>query len=226
MLGVMSDHRTTLARRWEELARHHRWPDAQAGTVGAELLDRYAEPHRHYHGLAHLAAVLSVADELAGGRTPLPVELAVWYHDAVYEGRAGEDEEASACLAEDQLPGLGVDADGVARVAAMVRATASHFDPEADHDAETALLLDADLAVLGAPADVYDRYAAGVRAEHPSVPKEAFRAGRSRVLDALLARPRLFLTAEGRSRFETAARLNLARERARLAASRPADDEG
>jgi predicted metal-dependent HD superfamily phosphohydrolase len=78
------------------------------------------------------------------------------------------------------------------------------------------VLVDADLSILGAPAEVYDRYAAAVRAEYAHVPADAWRAGRSAVLRSFLDRPAIFHTAAGRGRWEEAARANLGRERAAL----------
>ncbi|MFP3907724.1 MAG: metal-dependent phosphohydrolase [Acidimicrobiales bacterium] len=209
-------HHEVLSRRWHELIAELDVPAEPATEIGAELIARYGEPHRTYHDRAHLSAVLDTVDELAGQPpAPATVRLAAWYHDAIYQGRA-DDEQASARLAEDQLPGMGLAPDQVDDVAAMVRATARHFDPDADHDTTTALLLDADLAVLGADPAAYDAYCEGVRAEHPQVDDEAFRLGRLQVVDALLARDRLFLTPAGFDRFEAAARANLRRERDQL----------
>src|SRR6266536_2567442 len=157
-----------------------------ADELGARLLERWSEPHRHYHTPDHLAAVLAVVDEyadLAGDADA--VRLAAWWHDAVYDPRAEDNEERSAALAEAALPAVGVPA---ARVA------------------------DADLAILAAPAAAYDRYAAAVRREYAHVPDGAFRAGRAAVLERLAALPELFRTVPPRRRWEAAARENLARE--------------
>jgi predicted metal-dependent HD superfamily phosphohydrolase len=98
-----------------------------------------APPHRHYHTLAHLAAMLAIV-------RPWPVvELAVWFHDAVYDPRATDNEEASA---ERSLPAVGAAPATVAEVARLVRLTATH-DP-APGDGAGALLCDADLSILAA----------------------------------------------------------------------------
>lgn len=209
-------HQELLSIRWQELIAELNVPAEPAAGIGAELIARYGEPHRAYHTRAHLLAVLHTADELAvEPPAPATVRLAAWYHDAIHQG-SDDDERASARLAEDQLTSMGLAPDQVERVATMVRATARHFDPDADHDPTTALLLDADLAVLGTEPAVYDLYCDGVQAEHPRVDDEAFRLGRLQVVDALLTRNRLFLTPAGFERFESAARANLRRERARL----------
>jgi predicted metal-dependent HD superfamily phosphohydrolase len=189
-----------LRRQWHALL-----PGAEA--LGERLLDRWAEPHRRYHNLDHLAAVLAVVDanaDLAGDADA--VRLAAWFHDAVYDPRAGDNEERSAALAEAELAGT----PAAAEAARLVRLTAGHaVEPG---DANGALLADADLAILAAaPAD-YDRYATAIRAEYAHVPDDAFRAGRAAVLDALAGLPSLYRVVPERAEWEARARTNLARE--------------
>ncbi|WP_127573357.1 DUF4031 domain-containing protein [Georgenia faecalis] len=184
--------------------------------IGAELLRRWQEPHRAYHSVAHLRAVLDQLRTLAAAGTPVSraVVLAAWFHDAVHDGASPADEDASARLAADLLPAAGVPSPEVAEVARLVRLTATHT-PEPGDDAAAALC-DADLAVLGAPEGVYRRYAAAIRAEYRHLPDDVFRAGRATVLRRLLDRPVLFATAPGRARWERQARANVAAELAEL----------
>jgi predicted metal-dependent HD superfamily phosphohydrolase len=193
----------SLRRQWHALL-----PGAEA--LGERLLDRWSEPHRRYHNLDHLAAVLAVVDRYAGlARDADAVRLAAWFHDAVYDPRAGDNEERSAALAEAELAGTPA-AAAAAEAARLVRLTAGHaVEPG---DANGALLADADLAILAAaPAD-YDRYATAVRAEYAHVPDDAFRAGRAAVLEALAELPSLYRVVPARTEWEARARTNLARE--------------
>lgn len=188
-----------LRERWAALG-----PDPE---IGADLLRRYAEPHRRYHGVAHLRAVLAAVDDLAGAATdPDAVRLAAWFHDAVYDPGRDDNERASADLAATALTGHPA-ADEVVR---LVLLTATHAPSPGD--ANGAVLCDADLAILAAAPERYARYAAEVRAEYAAVPDDAFRAGRARILTDLLAHRYLFHTPEGRERFEQAARRNLRTE--------------
>jgi predicted metal-dependent HD superfamily phosphohydrolase len=183
-------------------------------VAGTDLLARYDEPHRRYHDRRHLAEVLAALRQLTGGPdVPVPVVCAVWFHDAVHDGR-DDDEQRSADLATEVLTGLSVDAAVVDEVARLVRMTLRH-DP-APEDTAGALLSDADLAVLGAAPGRYDRYAADVRQEYAHVDDEAFRAGRSAVLRDLLGRPRLYATEAGHRTWDAAARRNLRGELSRL----------
>ena len=137
------------------------------------------------------------------------VRLAAWFHDAVYEGGV-DDEERSAQWAERALPAPYAD-----EVARLVRMTAHHRP--SDDDAAGCALSDADLAILAAPRERYDAYAAGVRTDFAHIDDADFRAGRAAVLTDLAAKPHLFHTEQARELWETAARANLAREISDLA---------
>lgn len=201
-----------LLRRWMRLgdrdddAALHAW-----NAVGLDLLQRWNEPHRHYHGLPHLSSVLRVSGALErAGELPDHLRsatlLAGWFHDAVYSGSAGEDEELSAQLAERQLDDL-VSAAVVEEAARLIRLTASHAPAEGDTSGS--VLVDADLEVLGRAPAGYQRYVAQVRADYAHVPDEQFALGRAQVLRGLLESPRLFRTATGYRLWEGRARRNL-----------------
>lgn len=182
-------------------------------AAGADLLARWAEPHRHYHTLTHLADVLSILDaEAPAAADAYLTRLAAWYHDAVYDPRAMGDanERASAALARRALDDLGLPRATVAEVERLVLLTAGH-DPDPG-DRNGSLLCDADLAVLAGPPDRYDRYAAAVRREYAHVPEEAFRAGRAAALRHLLDLPALYRVPALAARWERPARANLRRE--------------
>ncbi|MEN3538565.1 metal-dependent phosphohydrolase [Microbispora sp. ZYX-F-249] len=188
---------------------------AAGRALAAELAARWAEPHRRYHTTAHLRAVLTAIEPLAAqAEDPTAVRLAAWFHDAVYDGRPGWDEERSAQLARARLPACGLPAERVREVARLVRLTAGHaYEPG---DVNAAVLCDADLAILAAPPGAYAAYTRAVREEYRHVPDDAFRAGRAAVLRELLGKPRLFGTPAGRDLWERRARENLAGELARL----------
>lgn len=197
-----------LATAWNRLLPGH-------PHIGTELIGRWSEPHRHYHDRAHLLAVLRALDLLAArgepvGPLPRAPWLAAWFHDAVYAGAAGQDEEDSALLAERLLDDAGLPAAEVAETSRLVRLTATHR-PKSDDDAGR-LLCDADLQVLGRPAPEYARYVAAVRQDFAFVPDHEFAAGRAAVLRSLLATKPLFGTRTARLLWEDSAHDNLARE--------------
>ncbi len=187
-------------------------------AAGQELLARWSEPHRRYHDTGHLRRILEAVDELRRHADDITaVRLAAWFHDAVYTGRRGPDERASALLAASTLPDLGVPAARIAEVIRLIELTVSH-DPRPG-DANGAVLCDADLAVLGAEPEEYAAYVAAVRAEHPSVSETDFRRGRAIIIRGLLALDPLYRTPTGRARWEAAARRNLTAELSDLDAS-------
>ncbi|MFD4247032.1 hypothetical protein ACFWP3_36415 [Streptomyces sp. NPDC058525] len=189
--------------------------DRDPAPYADRLLTAWAEPQRRYHTTAHLADVLARIDILAEhSADPAAVELAAWFHDAVYRPDRSENEERSAVLAERALPELGVDAARTAEVARLVRLTVTHDPAPGDTNGEA--LCDADLAVLAGPPEAYAAYAAAVRDEYGFVPDDAFTAGRAGVLRQLLALPRLFRTPYGAAHWEAPARANLAAELTRL----------
>lgn len=213
-----AQHRADRAARRERLLA--RWPLADAG-IAVGLLDRWGEPHRRYHDPRHLEHCLDAIDALGG--TEEPVVLAAWFHDAVYAGRAGADEEASAALAEDTLAGALAPA-AVREIARLVRLTAGHA--VAAGDERGALLCDADLAILGSDPESYARYCRDVRVEYADVPLPDFRRGRLRVLTHLLGLEPLYRTAPGQTRWTVPARANLTAEAGRLAHRSPGPVDG
>jgi predicted metal-dependent HD superfamily phosphohydrolase len=208
---------TGLSERWAAVAGGWGAPPADVERTGASLVERYAEPHRRYHTVTHLRAVLEhLFVDLAAD--PVSASLAVWYHDAVYDPRAdaGVNEAASAELAVAELVRLGAPEATSAAVARLIGLTVAHRAAPDDRDG--AVVCDADLAILGASGDVYSRYCAAVREEFGWLSAAEWRAGRSAVLGRLLDRQWLYATPRGRARWERQARANLAGERARLLA--------
>ena len=196
--------------RMDDLARW--WPLDGADDLREELRAAYADGARGYHDLRHLAEVLARLDELAAagvGYHRVAVLLAAWFHDAVHDGGA-DDEELSARWAERALPA----GAPVAEVARLVRMTAAHR-PD-DDDLDGCALSDADLAILAAPAARYEEYVADVRREYASVGDADFARGRAAVLADLLAKERLFHTDHAHAAWEDAARANVAAELERL----------
>jgi predicted metal-dependent HD superfamily phosphohydrolase len=200
----------TLVDRW--LAALHIPANPLTTAAYRDLVARYEEPHREYHNLRHLTEVLDIVDELVDeAEDPDAVRLAAWFHDAVYAPSSEiSNEEASARLAEQTLPTVGVPTARVAEAARLVRLTESHAAEDGDRNA--AVLFDADLAILAAPPARYDAYAQAVRAEYREIPDEIFRPARARILDALLAAPTLYRIPSARARFEPRARANVAAE--------------
>ncbi len=186
------------------------------------LLDYWSGPERIYHGLKHLVDVLTHVDELAEeAHRPDLVRLAAWYHGAVfsaqaklaYTNKAGEDEVASGAFARQQLTGLGVPTEIADRVSFLVSNLVRHKPLRTDED--SAVLNDADLAILKSDPQHYKQYLLEIRSEYAHIPVLDFVRTRMRIVTKLLDRPNLFTTA-GAAAWEDAARQNLIGEQARL----------
>jgi predicted metal-dependent HD superfamily phosphohydrolase len=165
-----------------------------------QLLARYREPHRHYHTLRHLEECFQKFDELRDVASyPDAVEMAIWFHDAIYDPRRDDNEARSADWAKAAVG---------ERVAALVLATRHEAVP-ADVDAQ--VLVDVDLAILGAPPARFDEYERQVREEYRWVPEPIYRHQRRQILDRFLARRSIYHTQRFIARYEAQARVNLAR---------------
>ena len=196
---------------WALLAAELELEPEPANDIGFDLAACHTEPHRHYHTMEHIEAVLVHLTDLHMA-TPT-ARLAAFFHDAVYDPTRSDNEAQSAELAREVLVAVGrPEADDVA---AIVLATATHSLP-ANAPRETAAFLDADLAILAARPDVYDTYAQRVRAEYAHITDNDFRSGRKAILEGFLGRDRLYFTTAGQAKFEVAARTNLRREIAAL----------
>ncbi len=186
----------------------------QCTRAAADLLALYAADGRFYHTLAHVQDVLGhLQPYLTAAHNPVALQLAAWFHDAIYDPRRHDNEAQSAAYATAVLANLGAAAGLADETARLIRLTEKHETAVADSDGR--ILLDADLAVLAAEPSRYDAYAQAIRREYAHISAEAYRQGRTAVLQRLLAREQLyFLPAHGA--WEIPARLNLRREMARL----------
>lgn len=205
---------TELWAAWVEVAGS----SAAARRVFESVGARYAEPHRRYHGAAHLRHV--VADSrrlarLADAPTPSAVVLAAFFHDAVYDPRSATNEVDSAALAWRELSPLGCEPSLIGEVERLVLLTSSHVVAAGDVDG--AVLLDADLAVLGAEPAAYGAYCRAVRAEYAHVDDDLWRVGRAAVLHRFLDRPAIYHTSP-MAAAEHRARANITAELASLTA--------
>jgi predicted metal-dependent HD superfamily phosphohydrolase len=191
---------------WAELAGD----SPTSRTEWAFLVAAWSEPHRRYHDLAHLAAVLGLVGQWADAASdPDAVRLAAWYHDVAYDPQRTDNEQVSAARARAGLTGLVPDAR-VDEVERLVLLTTGH-DP-APGDADGAVLCDADLAVLASPPQAYAAYASAVRAEYGHLSDEVFTAGRIAVLERLLALPQLYRLPAVAAEWTPRARANLTAE--------------
>jgi len=176
-----------------------------------DLLYRHAEPQRRYHTSSHLHALADLLNEHAPHVEPgSPPRLAIWWHDAIYDPRATNNEERSADLARAHLSRLGAAPSIIDGTLGIILMTKNHWSGGSAGDGD--YFLDADIAILGAPTTTYDWYAQQVREEYAWASEPAFRAGRSAFLAGAVARSRLFRTDVFEAAYAAQARANMQRE--------------
>ncbi len=201
-----------VARRWGELV------GIGADQELRELIACYGGAGRHYHTIDHIVALLQLTGEHAAGLSDRDaVDLAILFHDAIYEPSRRDNEEASAALARGRLPGLGVPPAQIEKIAHYIEAT-KHTGAGPTGDSDLDHLLDFDLSILAAEPMQYEAYAAAIRREYSIFADLLYRPGRAKVLRAFLAMPRLYRVPELAARWEGPARANLTTELARMGA--------
>jgi predicted metal-dependent HD superfamily phosphohydrolase len=175
------------------------------------IASRYSEKHRAYHNLSHVNAVLDKAQNLRGKFADLvSVQLAIWFHDLIYDPKRFDNEIESAKLATEFLDKLEVPKEKIKKVEQLILATQKH-DP-ADLDFDGQLFLDLDLSILGQKAEVYQNYSSAIRKEYSFVPWFLYKRARRKILENFLEREFIYFTDEIRQTYESNARLNIQRE--------------
>ena len=199
-----------LRRKWHDFLGAWGVTPSLADEMFEDVRQHYTESARFYHTLEHIGAMLETVESLAAfARNLNAVRLAVWLHDVIYDSRASDNEARSAEYTKQMCQKLSIPDGHV--VASLILKTKTH---EADDDADAPLLIDADLAVLGASESAYRAYAEKIRQEYAWVSEPDYRTGRRQLLERFLARPRIFRFL---AHLEEPARRNLAAEIAQLA---------
>lgn len=174
-------------------------------TWHARLSAAYAEPQRAYHTLQHLDECLRIFDEAkADGLMTRPdiVEMALWFHDAVYDPKSSENEALSSQMAVEALG----DTELAREVARMIMVTKSHTP---DDGLDDAWIIDIDLAIFAQATERVLEYERQIRQEYDWVPEEVYREKRMEILRRFLERERIYQTEWARHRFESNARENI-----------------
>ncbi|VAW42462.1 COG4339 metal-dependent phosphohydrolase, HD superfamily [hydrothermal vent metagenome] len=204
-----------MRTQWLRLANKFGVGEKAAETVWLDLAAAYGEDGRFYHNLNHIQHMLNIADQLQDVATDFrAVQLAIWFHDVVYDPRQSDNEAQSAATAQRALHPLGVPQATLNTVSDLILATQTHKANATDPN--IFVILDADLAILAAPPEQYDAYARAIRREYSFVPDDAYQTGRTAVLRRFLARTPFYFTEWMRGWGETAVRQNLTRELQRL----------
>lgn len=204
---------------WQGMGCKH--PDLAAAANA--LILRYEDPRRAYHNRTHLEDVLQKLDwaqtalhesgELqdldpaARKRMFQTIELALWYHDAIYDAKAKNNEAKSRDLMKRDADRYHLPPAIVADAARLIELTAHHNRAEKLYEC---IMVDCDLAILGADKVAFKKYGDGIRREYAHVPDALYRPGRAKVLQNFLNQKPIFKTKAFADRYEQAARHNLA----------------
>ena len=175
------------------------------------IISRYTEPHRHYHTVAHLQALLTLQERHDGLiKDAAIMTFATFFHDIVYEVRLSDNEEKSALAAIDFLSKTSFPSQKAKIVAEFIRATKTHENPTGNRDLD--LFLDFDLSILSAPPAAYHAYAWQIRQEYAIYPDEVYKPGRARILQHFLTQKAIYKADVFHYQYEIPARENLQQE--------------
>jgi predicted metal-dependent HD superfamily phosphohydrolase len=200
--------------RWRQVWK--RFGVSAPNEIFQDLIARYSEPHRKYHTMQHLDECFDKLQEIrAAAVHPNEIELALWFHDAIYDVKRQDNEERSADWARSTALATGLSISIAERVRALVMAT--RHDAMPNHVDEQ-ILVDVDLSILGAKPDRFDEYERQVREEYHWIPDLLFEAKRRRVLTQFLERSKIFNTEQFLNSYEAQARTNLERSIKKLMA--------
>lgn len=173
------------------------------------LIAAYGEKHRAYHTAEHIDACLGHLDDTKQlADRPHEIELALWFHDAIYKPFSSSNEKDSAIWAQEffELNEF-EDDDVIDRIYDLIMVT-EHSGEVKTNDQR--LMIDIDLSILGTRTEVYDQFEKNVRFEYKKVPGFLFKKKRKTILEEFLARERIYNTPHFHDRLENQAKINLA----------------
>lgn len=199
-----------LQETFTDLAKGYSDDPELVDRLWEELVSFYTDEHRYYHSLSHLENVFLRLKEVRELISDWDVILfSLFYHDIIYDVEKADNEEQSACLAEERLLQLQVPVAKIQQCREQILATKKH---DFHSDPDTNYFTDADLSILGQDWESYQAYARNVRKEYAVFPVAVYNAGRTKVLEHFLQMDRIFKTDYFHDRLEKQAKENMQRE--------------
>lgn len=172
------------------------------------LISAYSEKHRFYHTLEHVSDCLRYLDTCSSIiNEKREVELAIWFHDSIYNPLSGKNERRSADWAASFLSTNSATDDLKSKIRRLIMATKHDTPP---HTKDESILVDIDLAILGTDAATYNMFEKAVRQEYQIIPIFLYRKKRAEVLSQFIERPLIYQNEPFISEREQQARVNLA----------------
>jgi predicted metal-dependent HD superfamily phosphohydrolase len=194
---------------WVDMVANFSLPEDKDIEIFTLLGIQYKENTRYYHNWTHVKAMIKgLYDYPEEINDTLSIELAIWFHDAIYVPLRKDNESRSAKFFYEQLS-LYLPIERVRKVMGYIEATKNHSKTT---DRDLQVLLDLDLAILGQPQSVYQNYSEQVREEFGYVPNFLYKRGRKSVLKSFLDRDVIYQTSFFKERLEEQARENIREE--------------
>ena len=200
----MQQYLTVLEKSWFELHQYYHFSEPQ--KVFNKLIAAYSEKQRAYHTLQHLYECLALLDSIRADLNDADaVALALWFHDAVYDPQAKDNELKSAELFEQYLA-QDLSFDIVQKIKRWILVTQKH---EATNELDLQFLLDIDLAILAASAERFTEYEQQIQQEYAWVYPDIYLIKRKQVLAHFYQTEPLYQTEYFQQNFEQRAKENL-----------------
>ena len=205
---LASEQETILKARFLGLCQALDLPSNQAKKNYQELYNLYTDSNRHYHNLVHILNFLNLLDKYkASIEEPLLFELAIWYHDAIYDAKAKDNELQSARLAQKLFVKC-LDEACLSQINDLIMSTEGHFPRRESQDVY--LFLDFDLSILAAEPSIYNLYSTAIWQEYKiAYIKLLYNIGRKKVLKNFLAREKIYFSPIFFTTYEAKARQNI-----------------
>lgn len=202
-----------LQTKWQQLTAFSK-KEALKNECWSEIIKYYSRPHRFYHNLNHIGSLFQLLDEnISLAENPALIGFAIIYHDVVYDNLRNDNEEQSAVKAREHLTRLNLKSSFIKNIEDLILATKLHkVDTSSPVQADMALFLDLDLAVLSSEWHDYEAYRQNIRKEFKQYPDSIFNSGRKNALQQILNKGAIYLTPQFQTSFEERARQNLTRE--------------
>lgn len=206
-----------VKEKWKQLTAFSKKEEIK-NQLWDEIVYRYAEQHRHYHNLAHIAFLFNLCDQYIDSiSNPIVTGFAILYHDIVYDTYRPDNEEQSAEIAENHLTQLNLKPAIIANIKQFIIATKDHTIPGTfSLQNDLSLFLDFDIAILGSDAETYKDYNEKIRKEYLKYPDDFYKQGRKQALKKVLKSKRIFITNDFIKMMEETARKNINSEIAQL----------
>ncbi len=196
----------SLEHQWNHLFNSFGRESFLSSTFN-DLVYKYSEKHRFYHTLVHIDSCLKKLDEVSDSITDIfSLKVAIWFHDVIYDPLRNDNEEMSARCAQNFLSVLQLNQEEISKIIGLIELTKHNKIPIIDDEK---YLLDIDVSILGADAEIYRIYEDSIREEYRQVPDLTYKEGRKKILQSFLGLESIYYTRYFQEQFEKQARENI-----------------